>query len=130
MRSPSALVDQLVARDAARAFEFRRHDGGEEVPAIAFDLEVLAGEPLRDKALDFGGCRVGHGAPILPASAHAGARPPAKGRRSVADLVADAQQVQRDRRRPAAKLAPTTARLIHGETSLTPKKPRRKPSIM
>ena len=36
-------VDALVAGDAARALELGRDDGGEEVAAVALDLEVLAG---------------------------------------------------------------------------------------
>ena len=40
-------VDALVARDARAALELGRHDGGEEVAAVAFDLEVLAGQARR-----------------------------------------------------------------------------------
>src|SRR5882762_9520880 len=54
------LVDLLMASHAARAFEFARHDGREEMAPIAFHLEVLAGQPLRDESLDFGGGGVSH----------------------------------------------------------------------
>jgi hypothetical protein len=59
------FVDALVAGDAAGAFEFRRHDGREEMPAIAFDLDVLANQPMRNETLDFVGGGIGHDAAIL-----------------------------------------------------------------
>ena len=62
------LVDPLVARHAARAFKLGRDDGGEEVPAVTFHIDVVANEPLRDETLDFGGGGLGHGGAILAAS--------------------------------------------------------------
>ena len=45
-------VDALVAGDPVRALELGRDDGGEEMAAVAFDLDVLAGEVGGDEALD------------------------------------------------------------------------------
>ena len=54
------FVDTLVASHTALALEFGRHDGGEEMAPVAFDLQVFAGQPLRNEALDVGWCGVGH----------------------------------------------------------------------
>src|ERR1700712_2636963 len=59
-------IHALVAADANQAFELRRHDGGEEMSAVAFHLEVIAGESVRDVALDVLGRGVGHGIGIIP----------------------------------------------------------------
>ena len=48
-------VDALVARHARAALELGRHDGGEEVPPVAFDLEVLAGQAGGDEVAHFVG---------------------------------------------------------------------------
>lgn len=39
------------------------------MPAVTFHLEVVAGKPLRNETLDFGGGGLGHGDAILAASA-------------------------------------------------------------
>src|SRR6185369_16897606 len=53
-------VDALVAGDPVRSLELRGDDGGEEMAAVAFDLEVLAGEVGGDEALDVARGGVGH----------------------------------------------------------------------
>ena len=55
-------VHLLVAAHAWQAFKSGRDDGGEEVPAIAFNLDVLARQAGGDEVADFGGCGVGHAA--------------------------------------------------------------------
>ncbi len=41
--------------------EVGRDDGGEEMAAIALDLQLRAGQAGGDVLLDFGGCGIGHG---------------------------------------------------------------------
>src|SRR6478752_8519462 len=53
-------VDALVAGDPVRALELGGDDGGEEMAAVALDLEVLAGEVGGDEALDVARGGVGH----------------------------------------------------------------------
>ena len=53
-------IHPLVAPDARQAVELGRHDGGEEMAAVALHLEVGARQSLRDVALDVGGGRVAH----------------------------------------------------------------------
>ena len=51
-------INLLVAAHARQAFEGSGHDGGKEVPAIAFDINVFAGQAGGDEVADFGGGRV------------------------------------------------------------------------
>src|SRR6201996_2073770 len=67
-------IHALVAADAHQAFEFRRHDGGEEMSAVALHLEVIAGESVGDVALDVLGGGIGHGIRIIPQAAGIRAR--------------------------------------------------------
>ncbi len=53
-------IDALVALHARAAFELGRDDGGKEVSAIAFDLEMRAFEAGSDEISHFGGGGVGH----------------------------------------------------------------------
>lgn len=53
-------VDPLVAAHARQAFEFSADDGGKEMLAVAFQLQVLAGQAGSDECADFFGGRVGH----------------------------------------------------------------------
>jgi hypothetical protein len=46
-----------MALDQPLAFEARRHDGRKEMLTVAFDFEMLAGEPNRDVLLDLFGSR-------------------------------------------------------------------------
>ena len=55
-------IDLLVAAHTRQAFKSGGDDGGEEVPAIAVNLDVLAGQAGGDEVADFGGCGVGHAA--------------------------------------------------------------------
>jgi hypothetical protein len=55
-------VDPLVTGDAARAFELGGDDGGEEMAAIALDLEVRAGKAVGNESLDLGRGGIGHAA--------------------------------------------------------------------
>src|SRR6185437_13046857 len=55
------LVDALMACHAVLAFEFGRHDGSEEMLAVALDFQVRAGQTGGDVLLDFSGRGVGHG---------------------------------------------------------------------
>ena len=52
------FVNPLVAAHARQAFKRGRDDGGKEVPAIAFDINVFAGQAGGDEVADFGGGRV------------------------------------------------------------------------
>ena len=54
------LVNPLVARHAARALEFGRHDGRKEMAAVALDFEVLAAQAAGDEIADLLGRGVGH----------------------------------------------------------------------
>ena len=58
-------VDPLVAAHAAQAFEFRRHDGREEVAAVTFDFQVFAAQAGGDELADLIGRGVGHGAILV-----------------------------------------------------------------
>lgn len=54
------LVNPLVAGHSASTVKFLRNDGGEKMPSVTLDLQVLAVEPLRDEMLDVGCCWVCH----------------------------------------------------------------------
>jgi len=54
-------IHLLMAPHAWLALEGGRHDGGEEVPAIALHLEVLAGQTVRDVAAHVVCGGFGHG---------------------------------------------------------------------
>lgn len=55
-------VHPLVPRHAAQALELGADDGGEKVAPVAFDLDVLAGQPTLDVVADLGRGGVGgHG---------------------------------------------------------------------
>ena len=54
-------IDALVALNPGSALEVGGNDGGKEVPAVAFDLEMRAFEAGSDEISHFGGGGVGHG---------------------------------------------------------------------
>ena len=54
-------IDALVALHPRPAFEIGGDDGGKEVPAVAFDLEMRAFEAGGYEILHFGGGGVAHG---------------------------------------------------------------------
>jgi hypothetical protein len=53
-------IDALVALDPTAAFEIGGDDGGKEVPAVAFNLEMRAFEAGSDEVSHFRGGGVGH----------------------------------------------------------------------
>ena len=55
------LIDALVALHPRPALEIGGDDGGKEVPAVTFDLEMRAIEAGGNEILHFCGGRVGHG---------------------------------------------------------------------
>src|SRR6185436_21072310 len=95
-------VDALMAGDPVRSLELRGDDGGEEMAAVAFDLEVLAGEVGGDEALDVARGGVGH-RPMLtrrppqsaPGRSQADCAPP----RGAANAVSVGTNILRARRR-------------------------------
>ena len=54
-------IDALMALHPRLAVEIGSDDGGKEVPAVAFDLEMRAFEAGSDEISHFGGGGVGHG---------------------------------------------------------------------
>jgi hypothetical protein len=70
-------IDLLVPGHARLAGKGVGHDRGKKMPAVAFDLEVLAAQAGGDELADLLGCGLGHDAPImadtyLPAGAATG----------------------------------------------------------
>ena len=49
-------VDPLMALDGPLALEFRRDNGGVPMPAIAFELDVIAFQTGGDDGFQFGCC--------------------------------------------------------------------------
>ena len=54
------LINALMPAHAAQALELGSNDGGKEMPPVALDFTVVAGQPGGDELLNFSWSRVGH----------------------------------------------------------------------